>query len=109
MRCESSLIVAASRREARPRENSTNVRSLASVRLCSGVLDRTRRVQETFSGYAMSQLRRAEAYRGLEKPFNELWHASTQVAAVSFCRCLSRASGSISDDRIIQPTTAVPT
>ena len=34
--------------------------------------------------FAMSQLRRAEAYRGLEKPFNELWLASTQVAAVSF-------------------------
>ena len=34
--------------------------------------------------FAMSQLRRAEAYRGLEKPFNELWQASTRVAAVSF-------------------------
>jgi len=34
--------------------------------------------------FAMSQLRRAEAYKGLEKPFNELWQASTQVAAVSF-------------------------
>jgi HD-like signal output (HDOD) protein len=34
--------------------------------------------------FAMSQLRRAEAYKGLEKPFNELWHASTRVAAVSF-------------------------
>jgi HD-like signal output (HDOD) protein len=34
--------------------------------------------------FAMSQLRRAEACKGLEKPFNELWHASTRVAAVSF-------------------------
>jgi HD-like signal output (HDOD) protein len=34
--------------------------------------------------FAMSQLRRAEAYKGLEKPFNELWRNSTQVAAVSF-------------------------
>jgi len=34
--------------------------------------------------FAMSQLRRAEAYRGLEKPFNELWRTSTQVAAVSY-------------------------
>jgi HD-like signal output (HDOD) protein len=34
--------------------------------------------------FAMSQLRRAEAYKGLEKPFNELWLASTRVAAVSF-------------------------
>jgi len=34
--------------------------------------------------FAMSQLRRAEAYRGLEQQFNELWHASTRVAAVSF-------------------------
>lgn len=34
--------------------------------------------------FAMSQLRRADAYRGLEKHFNELWRASTQVAAVSF-------------------------
>lgn len=34
--------------------------------------------------FAMSQLRRADAYRGLEKHFNELWRSSTQVAAVSF-------------------------
>jgi HD-like signal output (HDOD) protein len=34
--------------------------------------------------FAMSQLRRAEAYKGLQKPFNELWHASTRAAAVSF-------------------------
>jgi HD-like signal output (HDOD) protein len=34
--------------------------------------------------FAMSQLRRAEAYRGLEKPFNDLWHSSTRVAAVSY-------------------------
>jgi len=34
--------------------------------------------------FAMSQLRRAEAYKGLEKPFGALWRSSTQVAAVSF-------------------------
>ena len=34
--------------------------------------------------FAMSQLRRAEAYRGLEKPFNDLWHTSTRVAAVTY-------------------------
>jgi HD-like signal output (HDOD) protein len=34
--------------------------------------------------FAMSQLRRAEACKGLEKPFIELWHASTRAAAVSF-------------------------
>jgi len=34
--------------------------------------------------FAMSQLRRAEAYRGLEKPFNDLWHSSINVAAVSY-------------------------
>jgi HD-like signal output (HDOD) protein len=34
--------------------------------------------------FAMAQLRRAEAYKGLEKPFNELWLTSTRVAAVSF-------------------------
>ena len=34
--------------------------------------------------FAMSQLRRADAYKGLEPHFNELWRASTQVAAVSF-------------------------
>jgi len=34
--------------------------------------------------FAMAQLRRADAYKGLEKPFDELWRASTQVAAVSF-------------------------
>jgi HD-like signal output (HDOD) protein len=34
--------------------------------------------------FAMSQLRRADAYRGLEKHFNELWRASTRAAAVSF-------------------------
>ncbi len=34
--------------------------------------------------FAMAQLRRAEAYKGLDKPFNELWRTSTQVAAVSF-------------------------
>jgi HD-like signal output (HDOD) protein len=34
--------------------------------------------------FAMSQLRRADAYKGLDKPFSELWRTSTQVAAVSF-------------------------
>jgi len=34
--------------------------------------------------FAMSQLRRADAYKGLDQPFSELWRASTQVAAVSF-------------------------
>jgi HD-like signal output (HDOD) protein len=34
--------------------------------------------------FAMSQLRRADAYKGLDKPFSELWRASTHVAAVSF-------------------------
>jgi HD-like signal output (HDOD) protein len=33
--------------------------------------------------FAMSQLRRAEAYRGLEQPLDELWQASAHVAAVS--------------------------
>jgi len=34
--------------------------------------------------FAMAQLRRAEAYKGLDQPFGELWRTSTQVAAVSF-------------------------
>ncbi len=33
--------------------------------------------------FAMSQLRRAEAYKGLEEPLSELWNRSTHVAAVS--------------------------
>jgi len=33
--------------------------------------------------FAMSQLRRAEAYKGLEAPLSELWHQSAHVAAVS--------------------------
>src|SRR5882672_7826685 len=33
--------------------------------------------------FAMSQLRRAEAYKGLETPLTELWHHSAHVAAVS--------------------------
>jgi HD-like signal output (HDOD) protein len=33
--------------------------------------------------FAMSQLRRAEAYKGLEGPLTELWHHSAHVAAVS--------------------------
>src|SRR5688572_14959607 len=33
--------------------------------------------------FAMSQLRRAEAYRGLEAPLTELWRTSAHVAAVS--------------------------
>jgi len=34
--------------------------------------------------FAMAQLRRAEAYKGLDKPFTELWRTSTEVAAVSY-------------------------
>jgi len=33
--------------------------------------------------FAMSQLRRAEAYKGLEEPLTELWHHSAHIAAVS--------------------------
>jgi HD-like signal output (HDOD) protein len=33
--------------------------------------------------FAMSQLRRAEAYKGLDGPLTELWHHSAHVAAVS--------------------------
>jgi HD-like signal output (HDOD) protein len=33
--------------------------------------------------FAMSQLRRAEAYKGLDVPLTELWNRSTHVAAVS--------------------------
>jgi HD-like signal output (HDOD) protein len=33
--------------------------------------------------FAMSQLRRAEAYKGLDAPLTELWNWSTHVAAVS--------------------------
>jgi HD-like signal output (HDOD) protein len=33
--------------------------------------------------FAMSQLRRAEAYRGLERPLDELWQTSAYIAAVS--------------------------
>jgi HD-like signal output (HDOD) protein len=33
--------------------------------------------------FAMSQLRRAEAYRGLEVPMTELWQQSAHIAAVS--------------------------
>jgi HD-like signal output (HDOD) protein len=33
--------------------------------------------------FAMSQLRRAEAYRGLEQPLDELWQSSAYIAAVS--------------------------
>jgi HD-like signal output (HDOD) protein len=33
--------------------------------------------------FAMSQLRRAEAYKGLDEPLTELWNSSTHVAAVS--------------------------
>ncbi len=33
--------------------------------------------------FAMSQLRRAEAYRGIEQPLDELWQHSAHVAAVS--------------------------
>ncbi|HUQ12072.1 MAG TPA: HDOD domain-containing protein [Steroidobacteraceae bacterium] len=33
--------------------------------------------------FAMSQLRRAEAYKGLEQPLDELWQSSAHIAAVS--------------------------
>ena len=33
--------------------------------------------------FAMSQLRRAESYRGLEQPLDELWQSSAHIAAVS--------------------------
>jgi HD-like signal output (HDOD) protein len=33
--------------------------------------------------FAMSQLRRAESYRGLEQPLDELWENSAHIAAVS--------------------------
>jgi HD-like signal output (HDOD) protein len=33
--------------------------------------------------FAISQLKRAEAYKGLEKPFQQLWSTSTRVAAVT--------------------------
>jgi len=33
--------------------------------------------------FAMSQLRRAEAFKGLEEPLTELWHQCAHVAAVS--------------------------
>lgn len=33
--------------------------------------------------FAMSQLRRAEAYKGLEQPLDELWQTSAHIAAVS--------------------------
>jgi HD-like signal output (HDOD) protein len=33
--------------------------------------------------FAMSQLRRAEAYKGLDEPLTDLWHHSAHVAAVS--------------------------
>jgi len=33
--------------------------------------------------FAMSQLRRAEAYKGLDAPLTELWHHSAHIAAVS--------------------------
>ncbi|HEU4779010.1 MAG TPA: HDOD domain-containing protein [Steroidobacteraceae bacterium] len=47
--------------------------------------------------FAMSQLRRADAYRGLEKPFNELWRTSTQVASVSFvvAKRLTKVNGEL--------------
>ncbi|HUQ12050.1 MAG TPA: HDOD domain-containing protein, partial [Steroidobacteraceae bacterium] len=33
--------------------------------------------------FAMSQLRRAEAYRGLEQPLDDLWQSSAHIAAIS--------------------------
>jgi HD-like signal output (HDOD) protein len=35
--------------------------------------------------FAMSQMRRAEAWRGLERRFRELWDESAELAAVSHC------------------------
>ena len=31
----------------------------------------------------MSQLRRAESYKGIEQPLGELWHEAAHLAAVS--------------------------
>jgi HD-like signal output (HDOD) protein len=46
--------------------------------------------------FAMSQLRRAQAFKGMEKSFAELWTASTHVAAVSYV--LARRVGNLNAD-----------
>jgi HD-like signal output (HDOD) protein len=46
--------------------------------------------------FAMSQLRRAEAYKGLDAPLTELWNRSTHVAAVS--RCVARRFSKVNAD-----------
>ena len=47
--------------------------------------------------FAMSQMRRAEAWRGLEGRFRELWEESAHLAAVSYA-VAKRAGGGLSDD-----------
>jgi HD-like signal output (HDOD) protein len=49
--------------------------------------------------FAMSQLRRAEAYKGLEEPLTELWNRSTHVAAVS--RVVARRFTQINPDEAL--------
>jgi HD-like signal output (HDOD) protein len=46
--------------------------------------------------FAMSQLRRAEAYRGIEKPLDELWQHAAHVAAVS--HVVARRFSSVNPD-----------
>jgi HD-like signal output (HDOD) protein len=46
--------------------------------------------------FAMSQLRRAEAYKGLEGPLTELWHHAAHVAAV--CLVVSRRFTRVNPD-----------
>lgn len=46
--------------------------------------------------FAMSQLRRAEAYKGLETPLTELWHHSAHVAAV--CHVVSQRFTRVNPD-----------
>jgi HD-like signal output (HDOD) protein len=46
--------------------------------------------------FAMSQLRRAEAYKGLEAPMTELWHHSAHVAAI--CHVVARRFTRINAD-----------
>jgi HD-like signal output (HDOD) protein len=49
--------------------------------------------------FAMSQLRRAEAYKGLEEPLTELWNRSTHVAAVS--RVVARRFTQVNPDEAL--------
>jgi HD-like signal output (HDOD) protein len=46
--------------------------------------------------FAMSQLRRAEAYKGLEQPLDELWQRSAHIAAVS--HAVARRFSSVNAD-----------